>query len=127
MIYTNDLHEQICDHNSEFRNLANTIAWITDGAPYMRTEYDLLLAFISKDYNRIRQEIQPFFFREGSFMEDISDMFNKTLECELEIVYENIMNDLVIELSEDGSKVEVKKWMDEYEDEADAEFEEDDE
>jgi hypothetical protein len=92
----------------------------------MRTEYDLLLAFISKDYNRIRQEIQPFFFREGSFMEDISDMFNKTLEAEMEIVYENIMQDLVVELSEDGSKVEVKQWTDEYiEDEA--EFEEGDE
>ena len=38
------------------------------------------------------------------------------------------MQDLVIELSEDGTKIEVKKWSDEYmEDEAEAEFEEDDE
>jgi hypothetical protein len=36
------------------------------------------------------------------------------------------MQDLVVELSEDGSKVEVKQWTDEYiEDEA--EFEEGDE
>ena len=127
MIYTNTHHEIICNHNSEFINLANTISWITDGAPYMRAEYDLLLAFISKDYNRIRQEIQPFFFSDKTFIEDITNMFNKILECELEIVYENIMNDLVIELSEDGTKVEVKKWTDEYEDEAEAEFEEGDE
>jgi hypothetical protein len=126
MIYTNTHHEIICNHNSEFINLANTITWITDGAPYMRTEYDLLLAFISKDYNRIRQEIQPFFFREENFMEDITNMYNKVLEAEMEIVYENIMQDLVVELSEDGSKVEVKKWTDEYI-EAEAEFEEDDE
>lgn len=127
MIYTNDLHEQICDHNSEFRNLANTIAWLTDGCPQMVAEFDLLQAFISKDYNRIRQEIQPFFFSEENFMEDITTMFNKTLEVEMEIVYENIMQDLVVELSEDGTKVEVKKWTDEYmEDEAEAEFEEGD-
>ena len=61
-------------------------------------------------------------------MEDITNMFNKTLEAEMEIVYENIMQDLVVELSEDGSKIEVKKWSDEYmEDEAEAEFEEGDE
>ena len=112
MIYTNDLHEIICNHNSEFINLANTITWITDGAPYMRTEYDLLLAFISKDYNRIRQEIQPFFFREGSFMEDISDMFNKTLEAEMEIVYENIMQDLIIDFNEETNQVEIKRYED---------------
>lgn len=128
MIYTNTHHEIICNHNSEFINLANTISWITDGAPYMRAEYDLLLAFISKDYNRIRQEIQPFFFSDKTFIEDITNMFNKTLEAEMEIVYENIMQDLVVELSEDGSKVEVKKWTDEYiEDEVEAEFEEGDE
>ena len=127
MIYTNTHHEIICNHNSEFINLANTISWITDGAPYMRAEYDLLLAFISKDYNRIRQEIQPFFFSDKTFIEDITNMFNKTLEAEMEIVYENIMQDLVVELSEDGSKVEVKKWTDEYEDEAEAEFEDGDE
>jgi hypothetical protein len=46
-------------------------------------------------------------------MEDISDMFNKTLEAEMEIVYENIMQDLIVELSEDGTKVEIKKWSDE--------------
>lgn len=125
MVYTNTHHEIICNHNSEFVNLANTINWITDGAPYMRTEYDLLLAFISKDYNRIREEITPFFFGDNTFMDDITTMFNKTLEAEMEIVYENIMQDLVVELSEDGSKVEVKKWTDEYEDEAEAEFEED--
>ena len=79
----------------------------------MRTEYDLLLAFISKDYNRIREEITPFFFSDKTFMEDITNMFNKTLEAEMEIVYENIMQDLVVELSEDGTKVEVKKWTDE--------------
>ena len=94
----------------------------------MRTEYDLLLAFISKDYNRIREEITPFFFSDKTFMEDITTMFNKTLEAEMEIVYENIMQDLVVELSEDGTKVEVKKWTDEYmEDEAEAEVEEGDE
>lgn len=125
MVYTNTHHEIICNHNSEFVNLANTINWITDGAPYMRTEYDLLLAFISKDYNRIREEITPFFFGDNTFMDDITTMFNKTLEAEMEIVYENIMQDLVVELSEDGTKVEVKKWTDEYEDEAEAEFEED--
>ena len=125
MVYTNIHHEIICNHNSEFVNLANTINWITDGAPYMRTEYDLLLAFISKDYNRIREEITPFFFSDKTFMEDITTMFNKTLEVEMEIVYENIMQDLVVELSEDGTKVEVKKWSDEYEDEI--EFEEGDE
>lgn len=123
MIYTNNLHEQICDHNSEFRNLANTIAWLTDGSPHMVAEFDLLQAFISKDYNRIREEITPFFFSDNRFMEEITDMFNKVLEAEMEIVYENIMQDLVVELSEDGSKVEVKKWTDEYiEDEAEAEF-----
>lgn len=128
MVYTNTHHEIICNHNSEFVNLANTINWITDGAPYMRAEYDLLLAFISKDYNRIREEITPFFFGDNTFMEDITNMFNKTLEAEMEIVYENIMQDLVVELSEDGTKVEVKKWTDEYiEDEAEAEFEEGDE
>ena len=126
MIYTNDLHEQICDHNSEFRNLANTIAWLTDGSPYMVAEHDLLLAFISKDYNRIRQEIQPFFFNENNFMDEVTNMFNKVLEAEMEIIYENIMQDLVVELSEDGSKVEVKKWTDEYFEE-EAEFEEGDE
>ena len=118
MIYTSNLHEQICDHNSEFRNLANTITWLTDGCPQMIAEFDLLQAFISKDYDRIRQEIQPFFFSDEKFMEDVSNMFNKTLEAEMEIVYENIMSDLVVELSEDGTKVEVKKWTDEYEDEA---------
>jgi hypothetical protein len=92
----------------------------------MVAEFDLLKAFITKDYNRIRQEIQPFFFREENFMEDITNMYNKVLEAEMEIVYENIMQDLVVELSEDGSKVEVKKWTDEYI-EAEAEFEEDDE
>lgn len=123
MIYTNTHHEIICDHNSEFRNLANTITWLTDGCPQMVAEFDLLQAFISKDYNRIRQEIQPFFFSDEKFMDDVSNMFNKTLECELEIVYENIMDDLVVELSEDGTKVEVKKWTDEdIEDEVEAEF-----
>jgi hypothetical protein len=88
----------------------------------MVAEFDLLQAFISKDYNRIREEITPFFFSDDKFMEEVTDMFNKVLEAEMEIVYENIMQDLVVELSEDGTKVEVKKWTDEYE--AEAEFEE---
>ena len=112
MVYTNTHHEIICNHNSEFINLANTINWITDGAPYMRTEYDLLLAFISKDYNRIREEITPFFFSDKTFMEDITTMFNKTLEAEMEIVYENIMQDLIIDFNEETNQVEIKKWED---------------
>lgn len=112
MIYTNDLHEQICDYNSEFRNLANTIAWLTDGSPYMVAEHDLLLAFISKDYNRIREEITPFFFSEENFMEDITNMFNKTLEAEMEIVYENIMQDLIIDFNEETNQVEIKRYED---------------
>ena len=78
----------------------------------MVAEFDLLQAFISKDYNHIRQEIQPFFFSEENFMDDITNMYNKILEAEMEIVYENIMQDLIIDFNEETNQVEIKRYED---------------
>lgn len=112
MIFTQEHFDIVCDHNSEFVNLANTIAWLTDGCPQMIAEFDLLKAFISKDYNRIRQEIQPFFFSEENFIDDVTNMYNKILEVEMEIVYENIMSELEIGYNEETNEILIQRWED---------------
>ena len=110
MIYNENLHKEIIRHHANFVNLANNIQWITDGDPNMKVEFDLLLALISEDYDRIKQEITPFMFREGHFMEDLSDMFTKVLEAELDIVYEDLMKSIEIECDDDT--IRISQWVD---------------
>lgn len=111
MIYTEKHHEQVCNYNEEFKNIANNISWITDGCPNMRVEYDLLLALISRDYNRIRQEIMPFVFREDeNFMEDLASMYNKVFEAELDMVYEDLMSSLEIDYNAEDDTINIRQW-----------------
>ena len=110
MIYNKDLHHEVIEHHANFVNLANNIQWITDGCPYMKVEFDLLLALISEDYDRIKQEIAPFMFRESHFMEDLSDMFAKVLEAEVDMVYDNLMQS--IEIQCDDETISIAQWVD---------------
>ena len=111
MIYTQAHDEQVCNYNDEFRTMANNIQWITDGCPNMKVEFDLLLALISKDYDRIRQEIMPFIFREDeNFMEDLASMFNKVFEAEMDIVYEDLMSSIEIDYNEEDDTITVRQW-----------------
>ena len=110
MIYNKDLHHEVIEHHANFVNLANNIQWITDGNPNMKVEFDLLLALISEDYDRIKQEITPFMFREEHFMEDLSDMFAKVLEAEIDIVYDNLMQSIEIQCDDDT--ISIAQWVD---------------
>lgn len=110
MIYNKDLHHEVIEHHANFVNLANNIQWITDGNPNMKVEFDLLLALISEDYDRIKQEIAPFMFREGHFMEDLSDMFAKVLEAEVDMVYDNLMQSIEIQCDDDT--IRISQWVD---------------
>ena len=110
MLYNKLLHQEVIEHHANFVNLANNIQWVTDGCPNMKVEFDLLLALISEDYDRIKQEIAPFMFRESHFMEDLSDMFAKTLEAEIDIVYDNLMSSIEIQCDEDT--ISIAKWVD---------------
>lgn len=110
MIYNKDLHHEVIEHHANFVNLANNIQWITDGCPYMKVEFDLLLALISEDYDRIEKEITPFMFRESHFMEDLSDMFAKVLEAEVDMVYDNLMQSIEIQCDDDT--ISIAQWVD---------------
>jgi hypothetical protein len=77
----------------------------------MKIEYDLLLALISMDYNRIRQEIMPFVFREDeNFMEDLASMYNKVFEAELDMVYEDLMASLEIDYNAEDDTINIRQW-----------------
>ena len=77
----------------------------------MKVEYDLLLALISRDYNRIRQEIMPFVFREDeNFMEDLASMYNKVFEAELDMVYEDLMSSLEIDYNAEDDTINIRQW-----------------
>jgi hypothetical protein len=111
MIYTKEHHEQVCNYNSEWINIANNIQWLTDNNPIMKIEYELLLALISKDYNRIRENIMPFVFREDeNFMEDLCSMYNKVFEAELDNVYEDLMASLEIDYDEATDTIAIRQW-----------------
>ena len=112
MIYNKDLHHEVIEHHSGLVELAKNILYITDGNPSMKVEFELLQALISEDYDRIEQELQPFMFRESHFMEDLSDMFTKVLETELDIVYEDLMKSIEIQCSDDDDIISICKWVD---------------
>lgn len=110
MIYNKELHQEVIEHHANFVNLANNIQWLTDNNPSMKVEFDLLLALISEDYDRIKQEIQPFMFRETHFMQDLTDMFTKVLETELDIVYDDLMQSIEIQCDDDV--ISIAQWVD---------------
>ena len=110
MIYNKTLHHEVIELHSGLVELAKNILYITDGNPSMKVEFELLQALISEDYDRIEQELQPFMFRESHFVEDLSDMFTKVLETELDIVYEDLMKSIEIECDDDT--IRISQWVD---------------
>ena len=115
MIYNKELHQEVIEHHAGLVELAKNILYITDGNPHMKVEFDLLQALISEDYDRIKQEIQPFMFRETNFIQDLSDMFAKVLEAELDIVYDDLMSSIEIQCDDDV--ISIAQWVDDLGDE----------